>query len=332
MIAGMTKEKENSDNPIDILKRCKIIREKHTKSAYLNINISGEWKLYSGDSVQTIDTKKPIAQGKDYGTYPLYILPSKRSYFKLETSEGSVILAETHLPMEGGYNFRDLGGLESKDGKRIKWGKLFRTDDLYNLTHNDLLYLSSIPIITLVDFRCEEEYKALPDKIPAEVKNHYYLCIEPGRLKAYAKSIHTSKNDVINAMKHLYKILVTEDKYLNAYEEFFTYIQDQEKLPLLFHCSAGKDRTGLATALLLYALDIPKDIILKDYLASNDYLADKYHPLIEQNPSNKYLYTVIPDYLESALNEIENEYGSIQNFLINRMHLNIDKLKNNLLY
>lgn len=332
MIAGMTQEKGNSDNNMNILKRCKIIREKYTKSAYLNINISGEWKLYSGDSVQTINTEKPIAQGKDYGIYALYVLPSKRSYFKLETSEGSAILAETHLPMEGGYNFRDLGGLETKNGKRIKWGKLFRTDDLYNLTHDDLTYLSSIPVITIVDFRSKEEYNALPDKIPASVKNHYYLCIEPGRLKEFAKSVHTNKTDVINAMKHLYKILVTDDKYINAYKEFFTYLQAQEKLPILFHCSAGKDRTGLAAALLLYALDIPKETIIKDYLASNDYLTDKYRALIEQNPSNKYLYTVIPEYLESALNEIEKNYGTVHNFLIHRMHLNTEKLKQNLLY
>lgn len=332
MVAGMNQEKGISNNNMDILKKCKIIREKHTKAAYLNINISGEWKLYSGDSVQTIDTTKPIAQGKDYGTYPLYILPSKRSYFKLETSEGSVILAETHLPMEGGYNFRDLGGLETKDGKRIKWGKLLRTDDLFNLTNDDLIYLSSIPVITIVDFRCKEEYKALPDKIPADVKYHYYLCIEPGRLKEFSKNVHTNKNDVINAMKHLYKLLVTDDKYIDAYKEFFTYIQDQKKLPVLFHCSAGKDRTGLAAALLLFALDIPKETIIKDYLASNDYLVDKYYPLIKQNSSNKYLYTVIPEYLESALNEIERNYGTIHNFLIHRMHLDIEKLKQNLLY
>lgn len=333
IIKDMTIKKENKyNNQTKILKNCKIIRDKHTKSAYLSINISGEWNLYAGDTVETIDIKKPIAQGKDYGTYPLYVLPSKRSYFKLETALGSVIFAETHLPMEGGYNFRDLGGLESKNGKHIKWGKLFRTDDLYNLTNADLTYLSSIPISTIIDFRCKDEYSILPDRIPEQVKNHYYISIEPGRLKAYAKSKQTSKENVIDAMKHLYKLLVTEDEYINAYEKFFTHLQDHEQLPILFHCSAGKDRTGLATALLLYALDIPKETIIEDYLVSNIYLADKYQPLIEENPSNEFLYTVIPEYLENALSEIEKNYGTITNFLVKRINADIDKLREMFLY
>ncbi len=313
---------------IDIYKEARIIRDKYTKSASLKINIPGEWSLFA----ENIDIKKPIIQGKEKGTYSLPVIPSQRSYFKLITNYGSAVLAEKHLPMEGGYNFRDLGGLESKNGKHLLWGKFFRSDSLFYLTEEDLTYLSGIPITTLVDFRCEEEYTQFPDKLPDSLKNYYNLSIHPGILQTFAKSKISSKEKIVDSMKKLYRTFVTQPEYVNSYREFFRLIQQDSQLPLLFHCSAGKDRTGLAAALLLSALDIPKEIIMNDYMESNLYLKDKYQSLFEQNPASRYLYTSLPDYLEAALEEIDKKYSSITVFLEKELKINTQKLQEKYLF
>ncbi|MGM5629596.1 tyrosine-protein phosphatase [Apibacter raozihei] len=317
---------------IDMHTKASIFRDKNTKAASLIIDAPCEWVLYAGNTPESIDMETPIARGKDLGVYPLYINPSQRSYFKIVTEMGSAFLSENLLPMEGGFNFRDLGGLKSCDGKYIKWGYFFRSDDLYNLTEDDLNYLSGIPITTVVDFRCEEECNLLPDRIPESVKNYINLIIDPGSLQAFGRSKLTSEQDVIDAMKHLYRLFVTEPEYIETYRKFFDLIQHDENLPLLFHCSAGKDRTGLAAALLLSALNIPRETILEDYMASNEYLAGKYQSLFEKNPANKFLYTTLPEYLESALDEVEKKYGSVKTFLIDEMKVNIHELQQKYLF
>lgn len=311
---------------VDVYNEAKIIRNKYTKLASLEINTQGEWSLFAGNSPETINLEKPIASGKDQGIYPLYVSANERSYFKLITDHGEAILAETHLPMAGGYNFRDLGGMRSSNGKHIKWGKLFRTDDLYNLTPEDLQYLSSIPINYIVDFRYRDEYDIAPDKFPQSLKKSYLLSIRPGNLLDLRKQDVVTKEDIIEKMKELYRIMVSSRECITIFQEFFRIIERREN-PLIFHCSAGKDRTGAAAALLLFSLGIPYQAIMDDYMASNEYLGDKYLPLFEENPINKYLYTVRPEFLESAISEINSKYDSVEVYLKDILKVNTDKMK-----
>lgn len=122
----------------DIQNMAVIERNKETKEITLVVNKSADWKLYAGNKPDIIDVSKPILRGSDKGTFVIESNKLSRQYFMFETSEGTMILSERHLPMTGGYNFRDLGGFKTKDGKYTKWGRLFRSDDLSNLTDNDL--------------------------------------------------------------------------------------------------------------------------------------------------------------------------------------------------
>ncbi len=162
--------------------KAQIKRDKHTKAASLDIDVEGDWFLYAGDAVDNINQTRPILSGNGSGIFPLNVSTSIRIYFKLVAGNKSMVFAERHLPMAGGYNFRDLGGFRTQEGRYIKWGRLFRADELSNLTENDVKYLASIPITSVVDFRAQNEARRSPDKLPSTVHFTYPIAITPGNL------------------------------------------------------------------------------------------------------------------------------------------------------
>lgn len=316
----------------DLTKEVMITRDAKTKAASLKILNNSEWTLYAGNSIDSIDLSTPILKGVDEGVFSIDVSLNSRSYFQIVTPSGSAILAERHLPMAGGYNFRDLGGFKTQDGKYTKWGKIFRSDDLNHLTEDDLNYLASIPLASIVDFRTQDEINAAPDKNPSSLKNNYSLTISPGNVLAYEELVKKSESEMKNIMMQLNESLITDEASIASYKKFFALLQSDEELPLMFHCSAGKDRTGMAAALILYALGVDESTILDDYMTSNDYLGDKYAPLKESNPNITPLLEVDRDYLKAGLAKIKSEYGSIDKFLTDVLAVDITMMKQKYLY
>ena len=297
-----------------------IKRDKITKKAAIEVNENIDWELFKGEKPDKIDYSKPILKGSVKGIFPIPVTEKSRSYFTLRTKSGDKIIAERLLPITGGYNFRDLGGIKNKEGKKVVWGKLFRADDLKNLTQEDLTYLSEIPITTIADFRTFEERIVNPDKLPASVKQVFIYNIAPGSISVESFNAVKTPKDAQSLMSAMYKELVSDETIIAAYREFFDKIQNGENLPLLYHCSAGKDRTGLATALILFSLGVDKETIMTDYLSSDEYLKGKY-------PTNSDLFKVKPMFLESSIDYVETKYGSIENYLTKVLNVDIEKMK-----
>lgn len=316
----------------DSFGKASIIRDKDTKIASLTIDTDGQWTLYGGTSVDNIDLSTPIIKGEGSGTYPIAVSDSVRYYFQLVTPNSKVLLSEQHLPMTGGYNFRDLGGIKTVDGRYIKWGKLFRSDDLHNLLDTDLSYLSSIPLISIVDFRSEEEMTKAPDKIPASVKEDYKYSISPGNLMDAKNLMKLSEQQLDSAMMDMNILLVTDTACINEYKKFFSLLQDENEIPLMYHCSAGKDRTGMATALILYALGVDEKTIADDYLLSNVYLGDKYAEYKTKYPNLKPLFEVKPEFLKAGIDRIKKDHKTVENYLTNVLGVDIQKMKDIYLY
>jgi len=316
----------------DLMDDAQIIRNKQTKAASLHIETNGEWTVYAGPSVDKIDFSKPVLQGEGSGKYSLPVKDSVRSYFQLVTPEGKAILAESHLPMEGGYNFRDLGGIRTENGKYIKWGKILRSDDLHNLTEADLNYLSSIPLISIVDFRSEQEMQMAPDKVPASAAKDYAYSINPGNLMAALDMENASTASMDTAMMQMNVLMVTDTASIDQYRKFFELLQNENDVPLMFHCSAGKDRTGMGAALVLFALGVDEKTIMDNYLESNKYLGDKYAKYIEQYPDLEPLFRVKPEFLKAGIQQIRNEHGSVENYLKDVLKVDIDKMREMYLY
>lgn len=315
----------------DISETASIIRDKESKEAALSINYDGDWELYSGVSDSTIDYSTSLS-GTGKGIFPINVSDSTRSYFQLITNDGKAILAERHLPMAGGFNFRDLGGIKTNDNKFVKWGMFFRTDELGNLTKEDLDYLSSIPITTVIDFRSKSEVSSLPDKLPQSVKNYVELNIAPGNLHLANLEDLTGIDNFSEFMIDMNKSFVTDSSIIAQYKEFFSILQKEENMPVIFHCTAGKDRTGMGAALILFALGVDESTIMKDYLSSNVYLKDKYQNIMEKYPELKPMLIVQPQYIQASIDLMKEKYGSVDNYLTSVLGVDLIKFRQKYLY
>jgi protein-tyrosine phosphatase len=339
MLVSCNKKKSNKlgFSGEGIVDNVEIIRNKENKSGIIRINISGNWSLYGGNSIDNINLNQVLAEGNESGEYKLDIPANEKFYFQIITEKGSAILSERHLPMLGGFNFRDLGGIKNKDGKYTKWGKVFRADELHNLTNEDLDYLSSIPLVSIVDFRSKEEINKAPDKNPSSLKSNYAYSINPGSQSAMTdfssfdfSGITEIQSDAF--MTSLNQLLVIDSICINRYKDFFRLLQNNDDIPLLFHCTAGKDRTGMGAALFLSSLNVDEETIFKDYLTSNIYLESKYANLKKEYPQLSAFFEVKPEFLKAGFDQIKKTYGSIQNFLVNILEVDMNKMQNMYLY
>lgn len=299
----------------DIWEQSMIIRDKESKAARFVMKNSGSWRLYAEPAPGRGDRGRPVLAGGGAGQFSLDVDRATRIYFVLEYDDGSLSLAERLLPMDGGWNVRDLGGLETQDGRRTAWGKLIRADGLNGLSDADLTYLASVPLNTVVDFRNEHEAAKSPDRLPPSVTRSLHLAITLGRLDAGNPKAIFAKPIGDEFMKELNRTLALDPTIQTAYREFFRQVQNEESLPLLFHCSAGKDRTGFAAALILLSLGVDRVTVVADYMASERYLTGKYDKLMEKYPEHAALFMVKPSYLEAGLDAIEKEFGTVERYL-----------------
>ena len=311
----------------DLSGKVTVSRDREEKTAVLTVTLPGEWELYAGAAPETIDLSAPILTGSGAGSYTLPVPAGTRSYFQFETGGNRAILAERQLPMSGGFNMRDLGGYRTSDGRHVKWGRIIRSDDLHSLTNEDLAYLASIPVKTVADFRSLQEVRAMPDKLSPQGMTYVGLPITPGSLDDLQSYIAMTPEEVEAKMEWMNVYFATSDEGRERYRELFRLLQETDDAAILFHCSAGKDRTGMGAALILYALGVPEQTVMEDYLASNGYLAGKYSRYAERFPQLKGMLEVKPNYLSAGIDSIRTAYGSVETYLRGELGADIGKLR-----
>lgn len=234
-----------------------------------------------------------------------------------------------HLPVSGAPNFRDLGGYTTSDGRTVKWGALYRTDALNELTDDDQRYLERLNIQRVVDFRVPDEAGEAPDKLPASLRERYLnmpVGFNNGNYSEFVKKImsgDTQGLDLTNALEQGNAKFVRE--YTPVFRDWLHGLTATADGSQIFHCTAGKDRTGLAAALFLLSLGVPQDQVMQDYLASNAYLQDKNAKSLwkmrifslgrADTKGVKSLMEVRQSYLQAAFETMQKDYGSIDNYL-----------------
>lgn len=226
------------------------------------------------------------------------------------------------LPLQGAYNVRDLGGYKTADNKTVKWNKIFRSGDLNQLTDDDLNYLAKIPIITFIDFRDSAEISRAPDRLPKSLKNQIFLPIETGSMVAYQE---ITAEKIPSLLLKGNEILVKNNQ--EVYKKFFALLMNEQNTPLLFHCSAGKDRAGFAAALFLSSLGVDRETIIQDYLLTNEFLRDKYKVMLEKHPEMEPLLAAKEEYIQAAFDLIDKEYGGMENYLTRNLGVDLNKMK-----
>ena len=258
--------------------------------------------------------------------------PGERVYFFLKPDHGvEREVSIRHLPLQGTPNFRDLGGYETTDGHFVRWGLLYRSGVLTRLTPSDFAYLSHLDIRVVCDFRTAQENSVDPETwIPDASVEHVSLPIGDGGNKGSVSSLQQmlASNPSAEQLRERMIKVYGGFAFTNAPEYAKVFKQlEEDHLPLLFHCTAGKDRTGVFSALLLLTLGVPEKTVVADYALTNKYLLDglsaaETRKMLAANPGlerltpaqRNVLMAADPEYLESTLHQIDEKYGSFDNY------------------
>jgi protein-tyrosine phosphatase len=199
-----------------------------------------------------------------------------RPYFLLRDAKGQELrLGERLLPLAGGVNFRDLGGYRTDGGLPVAWGKLYRSAEMSGLTAADYRYVGDLGVATVCDFRANDERMRDPVNWPKGVKPKVLIRdynLDMGALAAMFSGGPVTGEATRVAMAGFYRDLPFE--FAPQFREMFAQLLKGDQ-PLAFNCSAGKDRTGLAAALILITLGVPRETVIADYLLSNLYYKPK---------------------------------------------------------
>jgi len=234
------------------------------------------------------------------------------------------------LGLDGAPNFRDIGGYTTGDGHHVRWGEVYRSNELSKLTAADAARVDSLHIATVVDLRTDEERSRAPSVWTHEPAN-VYLSPKPTlapvmhTILAEAGTPEGARSGLIEFYAHM------PDDYRTEYAAMFHRIAAGD-LPMVVHCTAGKDRTGVAMALLLTAVGVPRETVVDDYALTEKLVppaaaaAKAPAPVggavpaaspLSQLPeeSRRALWRSDPQYIQSALDSIQHEYGSIDAYL-----------------
>lgn len=231
----------------------------------------------------------------------------------------SQVAPERHIALPGTTNFRDLGGYVGHQGRPVRWRMLFRSDHLADLTPEGVQELHDLGVRRSADFRGVQERAA--DAYHWEGLHTYALTVEPTVVQKALALVHAggslTEQDTVVCMEDTYRHFVRD----NA-EQFagLFHLLLNEETPTVFHCTAGKDRTGWAAALILETLGVARADIERDYLLTNQYyqrpaaMAARAAQAVPQAILNV-LWKVQPGFLASAYEVVEREYGGVQSYL-----------------
>lgn len=228
------------------------------------------------------------------------------------------------LAFKGAHNFRDMGGYPALDGRTTAWGRLYRSGTMVELSDEDHELLDELKLRLICDLRSTRERSVKPSRLP-----------EKREFEIWAREHRTSAADVVEAiqspeahdglgvelMRELYRELPYEQS--ESYAVLFERIA-QGDLPLVFHCTAGKDRTGVAAALLLDLLGVPREVIVEDYVLT-DLSFDNLRRLVLSDPEMgrlkdydqrlwEPLLRADPTYLDALFETIETCHGTSEDY------------------
>ena len=213
------------------------------------------------------------------------------------------------LQLLGATNFRDLGGYHGHEGRQVRWRRMFRSDHLAALTDRDKAVLTEVGLRRVFDFRGVIERQSAVCALPDATVHS--LPIEPTVVAWLAEQERSGKrpnaHDTSRLMRETYRAFASDNR--QRYRELFLHLLESDA-PSVFHCTAGKDRTGFAAALVLLALGVPHATVNEDYLLTNTHLKRQPNPessLPEEVQT--VLHRVEEDFLQAAMEVVDKDFG-----------------------
>ncbi|MDQ6420242.1 tyrosine-protein phosphatase [Paenibacillus sp. LHD-117] len=262
--------------------------------------------------------------------------PGARGYYFVKFGElGVVPVAERVLPLLGALNFRDMGGYGADGGRSVKWGKLYRSADLSRLTEADLAYLKQLELAWICDLRTDIELEHSPSPRIGNERNEQLSFMSSANPDEMMKL-----EDINEDMLALMNRHMVGNAELSA--DFFRRLLKLNGAPFLFHCAAGKDRTGFLASLILQALGVDREVILTDYALTNQFAERFKAGMLSvkrgDNPHASFMSKLTPEvaqalsearpaYLAASFEEIDARYGSFENYWTNGLGLSAGELE-----
>ncbi|QLG87937.1 tRNA adenosine(34) deaminase TadA [Chitinibacter bivalviorum] len=246
----------------------------------------------------------------------------------------------TPIQIDGLLNFRDLGGLKTADGSVIKHGMIFRSEQWFGLSETALEQARALNLRSVWDFRSFSEQTRHPDPHLPLVENYWrdvladteqtiafnlvQLLEQPELMQQ-----HLGQGQAEQMMLALYRDMVASPTAQQVYADWLNNLCSIEQYPIMYHCTAGKDRTGWATVLLLSILGVPHERILRDYMLSHERVIQKYQTLIEHcvaaGGDREILHAIFgvqARYLKAALHEVKKQAGTMSRYLSHVLKIN----------
>lgn len=251
-------------------------------------------------------------------------------------AEGLESACDGRIELEGLPNTRDIGGIPAADGRYVKHARLIRSGALERATERDLRVLfDDYGVRTVIDLRTEEERREKPgpedglqgvrfENAPL-LNTATFGVTREGGLRDMLKTLKTVQDDPARIMMDVYTSMMVDEKSREGFAAFFDDVLAAGEGAVLWHCTIGKDRAGLATALLLHVLGAPREVILKDYEATNRYVGSltedvseqlaKYHLAGALGKSIHLINAADPRYLQAAFDAVERQYGGLDAYV-----------------
>ncbi|MHC5202441.1 tyrosine-protein phosphatase [Myroides sp. LJL119] len=259
----------------------------------------------------------------------------QRDIYPIVTNGDSIWISNRLIDLKKVSNFRDLGGLVNQDQRRIIWGKFYRSGQVNDLKKSKFSEFKKLGITTVVDLRTDKEIARKPDNLPKDVTYLNYQAYQDSEdmFSKTRKDVLKGKISPATAdslVVEFYGLYATENP--QEIRKIITTILDNPD-STLFHCSAGKDRTGMIAAILLSILKVDKQIIMQDYLLSNNYREKqvasrmklaKFGKLFFPNLNYQVVETfswIKPIFLESMFESITKKYGSMDSYIENELQI-----------
>ena len=299
--------------------------------------LQGEVKIFASTDPDHIPEVKPVATADIAGQWTTVVTddPAKRHYYTLLFNDKyRVRVATRNVNVPGVQNFRDLGGypIYSRH-KRVRWGMLYRSAQIDVTQSATLDKLNRLGIRTIIDLRdtSERPQPALP---PPTQPRIVQIPIPAGCLTDILTGIdrESIQNDTV------YRIVERINRHIvaahaSAFRRVFDVLLDEDNYPAVIHCTTGKGRTGIATALVLSALGVNKEDIMEDYRLSNRYFdipsatSYAYELPTRSQEALTTVYSAREGFLDAARNEIESTYGSVDEYLTQAVGLQKEEVR-----
>ncbi|WMT41327.1 tyrosine-protein phosphatase [Paenibacillus sp. D2_2] len=254
------------------------------------------------------------------------------------------------IALEGAHNFRDMGGYETTDGRKVKYGVFYRSDELSGLSPKDIEMLKSLNIKTIFDYRSNQEAQLKPDPTlpnviyelqPAIAEDQHHrmnMSFGPEGEEKQGNFLESlAQNDFFKTfradayMRELYSKLPLNNA---SYKRLMEIIQMPEHLGILHHCTAGKDRTGVGAALILLVLGVSEQAVMEDYLLTNETMRDFNQKLLGQIAEHandavlnnfSHLLDVKEELMEAVFRTIKENYGTYDAYFAEEFGLTEEK-------